>query len=384
MTVTTGVPTLVPGRTGAFIPFVVGAVLVVVMAVLPLLNISIPGILPGATYTPGSLALLSLCMVFAALALSYNLLLGTSGMLSFGHALYFGVGAYGLGLALKFFGVPLWPGALIALVGGIVIAAFTGAISMRVSGIPFAMVTLAFAQAGSVLVRRNQDITGGEEGLRLPVDQVPSWLVGVSNTRNLYWLTLVVLVVVYLVVLWVDRSRLGHLAQAARENELRVQVLGLRPYTAKLLVFVLAALCASLAGIAYMLLQSGTQPSTVGADLTITVLVMVVLGGVGFRWGAIVGGVLYTILDQRLTVLARSPWIQDLPDALRIPLSEPLFLLGVLFILVVMFLPGGIAGTIDTAVRRRRGERTRSQLRQIDDADETTGGARGVDAEARA
>ncbi|TGY38008.1 branched-chain amino acid ABC transporter permease [Microbacterium laevaniformans] len=384
MTVTTGVPTLVPGRTGAFIPFVVGAVLVVVMAVLPLLNISIPGILPGATYTPGSLALLSLCMVFAALALSYNLLLGTSGMLSFGHALYFGVGAYGLGLALKFFGVPLWPGALIALVGGLVIAAFTGAISMRVSGIPFAMVTLAFAQAGSVLVRRNQDITGGEEGLRLPVDQVPSWLVGVSNTRNLYWLTLVVLVVVYLVVLWVDRSRLGHLAQAARENELRVQVLGLRPYTAKLLVFVLAALCASLAGIAYMLLQSGTQPSTVGADLTITVLVMVVLGGVGFRWGAIVGGVLYTILDQRLTVLARSPWIQDLPDALRIPLSEPLFLLGVLFILVVMFLPGGIAGTIDTAVRRRRGERTRSQLRQIDDADETTGGARGVDAEARA
>ncbi|MEO2133209.1 branched-chain amino acid ABC transporter permease [Microbacterium sp.] len=384
MTVTTGVPTLVPGRTGAFIPFVVGAVLVVVMAVLPLLNISIPGILPGATYTPGSLALLSLCMVFAALALSYNLLLGTSGMLSFGHALYFGVGAYGLGLALKFFGVPLWPGALIALVGGLVIAAFTGAISMRVSGIPLAMVTLAFAQAGSVLVRRNQDITGGEEGLRLPVDQVPSWLVGVSNTRNLYWLTLVVLVVVYLVVLWVDRSRLGHLAQAARENELRVQVLGLRPYTAKLLVFVLAALCASLAGIAYMLLQSGTQPSTVGADLTITVLVMVVLGGVGFRWGAIVGGVLYTILDQRLTVLARSPWIQDLPDALRIPLSEPLFLLGVLFILVVMFLPGGIAGTIDTAVRRRRGERTRSQLRQIDDADETAGGARGVDAEVRA
>lgn len=370
MTVTTGVPTLIPGRRGAALPFVVGAALVVVMAVLPLLNISIPGILPGATYTPGTLALLSPCMVFAALALSYNLLLGTSGMLSFGHALYFGAGAYGLGLALKLVGVPLWPGVLIALVGGLAIAAFTGAISMRVSGIPFAMVTLAFAQAGSVLVRRNQDVTGGEEGLRLPVDQIPAWLVGVSNTRNLYWVTLIVLVIVYLVVLWVDRSRLGHLAQATRENELRVQVLGLRPYVAKLLVFVAAALCASLAGIAYMLLQSGTQPSAVGADLTITVLVMVVLGGVGFRWGAIVGGVLYRILDQRLTVLARAEWIHGLPDVLRIPLSEPLFLLGVLFILVVMFLPGGIAGTIDAAVRRRRGERTRSQLRQIDDADD--------------
>ena len=377
MTVTTGIPTLVPGRRGAFLPFAVGAALAVVMAVLPLLNIQIPGILPGPTYTPGTLALLSLCMVFAALALSYNLLLGTSGMLSFGHALYFGAGAYGLGLALKYFGVPLWPGVLIALVGGLAIAAFTGAISMRVSGIPFAMVTLAFAQAGSVLVRRNQAITGGEEGLRLPVEHVPEWLVGVVNTRNLYWLTLVVLVVVYLVVLWVDRSRLGHLAQAARENELRVQVLGLRPYTAKLIVFVVAALCASLAGIAYMLLQSGTQPSAVGADLTITVLVMVVLGGVGFRWGAIVGGVLYTILDQRLTVLARSEAIAGLPDVLRIPLSEPLFLLGVLFILVVMFLPGGIAGTIDAWVRRRRGERTRSQLRQLTEAQDAADPATG-------
>lgn len=370
MTVTTGVPTLVPGRKGAYLPFIVGAALVVLMALLPLLNISIPGILPGATYTPGSLALLSLCMVYAALALSYNLLLGTSGMLSFGHALYFGAGAYGLGLVLKLLQVPLALGIPLSLLGGLVIAAFTGSVAMRVSGIPFAMVTLAFAQAGSVLVRRNQQVTGGEEGLRLPVELVPDWLVGVVNTRNLYWVCLAALVMIYLVVLWVDRSRLGHLAQATRENELRVQVLGLRPYSAKLIVFVVAALCASLAGIAYMLLQSGTQPSSVGADLTITVLVMVVLGGVGFRWGAIVGGVLYTILDQRLKVLARSEWIDALPGWLHIPLSEPLFLLGVLFILVVMFLPGGIAGTADAWVRRRRGERTRTQLRQLDDTTE--------------
>ena len=370
MTVTTGVPTLVPGRKGAYLPFIVGAALVVLMALLPLLNISIPGILPGATYTPGSLALLSLCMVYAALALSYNLLLGTSGMLSFGHALYFGAGAYGLGLVLKLLQVPLAFGIPLSLLGGLVIAAFTGSVAMRVSGIPFAMVTLAFAQAGSVLVRRNQQVTGGEEGLRLPVELVPDWLVGVVNTRNLYWVCLAALVVIYLVVLWVDRSRLGHLAQATRENELRVQVLGLRPYSAKLIVFVVAALCASLAGIAYMLLQSGTQPSSVGADLTITVLVMVVLGGVGFRWGAIVGGVLYTILDQRLKVLARSEWIDALPGWLHIPLSEPLFLLGVLFILVVMFLPGGIAGTVDAWVRRRRGERTRTKLRQLDDTTE--------------
>lgn len=350
------------------LPLVVGVALVAFMALLPMLNLSLPGILPTPTYLPGTLALLSLCMVFAALALSYNLLLGSGGMLSFGHALYFGAGAYGLGIALERFGVPLWPGVLVALLGGMVIAVATGAVAMRVSGIPFAMVTLAFAQAGSVLVRRNSAVTGGEEGLGLDTSQVPDAFLGVVNTRNLYWLCLAVLVVVYLVTLWVDTSRLGHLARAARENEQRVRVLGLRPYRAKLVVFVIAGLLASLAGVAYMLLQSGTVPRAVSADLTITVLVMVVLGGVGFRWGAIVGGVLYTLLDQRLTVLAGSDAIAGLPGILRVPLSEPLFLLGVLFILVVMFLPGGIAGTIDAAVRRRRGERVRDALRGIDDA----------------
>ena len=174
-----------------YIPVAVGGALVVFMALLPLLNLSLPGILPTPTYMPGTLALLSLCMVFAALALSYNLLLGSAGMLSFGHALYFGAGAYGLGIALELVGVPLWPGVFLALVGGMLIALATGAVAMRVSGIPFAMVTLAFAQAGSVLIRRNSDTTGGEEGLEPEhTTRCPDSLVGVINTRNLYWLTL--------------------------------------------------------------------------------------------------------------------------------------------------------------------------------------------------
>ena len=355
-----------------FWPAIAGVALVIFMAILPLLNISVPGILPTPTYMPGTLALLSLCMVFAALALSYNMLLGSAGMLSFGHALYFGAGAYGLGIALEHLGVPLWPGIFVALIGGMIIALVTGAVAMRVSGIPFAMVTLAFAQAGSLLVRRNSAVTGGEEGLSLNTEQVPDFLIGVINTRNLYWFTLVVLVIVYLVTLWVDTSRLGHLVRATRENEQRVRVLGLQPYQVKLVVFVIAGILASLAGVAYMLLQSGTVPRAVSADLTITVLVMVVLGGVGFRWGAIVGGVLYTLLDQRLTVLAGSEAIAGLPDILRIPLSEPLFILGVLFIIVVMFLPGGIAGTIDSAVRRRRGDRARGTLQSLDHVDAGT------------
>lgn len=354
-----------------FTPVGLGLALVVVLAVLPLLSIQVPGILPGPTYTPGALQLLALCMVYASLALSYNLLLGTGGLLSFGHALYFGAGAYGLGILLERTDLSLWPAIGLTLVGAGAVAVLTGAVSLRVSGIPFAMVTLAFAQAGSVLVRRNPEgLTGGEEGLSLDTEHVPAALVGVVNTRNLYWLALAIVVVAYLVVLWIDRSRVGHVAAAARENELRVRALGLQPYTAKLVVFVAGGLIASLTGVMYLLLQSGTVPRAVGADLTITVLVMVVLGGVGSRWGAIVGGVIYTLLNQRLTLLAGSDAVDSLPAVLHVPLSEPMFILGALFILVVLFVPGGIAGTTRRLTGRDRSRSGSAVLEAADQADD--------------
>ena len=358
-------------RTSRILPRPVGValavVLVAVLALLPLLALRVPGILPGPTYTPGTLQLLALCMVYASLALSYNLLLGTGGLLSFGHALYFGAGAYGLGILLERTDLSLWPaiGLALLIAGGL--ALVTGAVSLRVSGIPFAMVTLAFAQAGSVLVRRNPEgLTGGDEGLSLATEHVPAGLVGVVNTRNLYWVALAVVVIAYLAVLWIDRSRVGHVAAAARENELRVRALGLQPYSAKLLVFVVGGLIAALAGVMYVLLQSGTVPRAVGADLTITVLVMVVLGGVGSRWGAIVGGVLYTLLNQRLTLLAGSDAVDSLPVVLQVPLSEPMFILGTMFVLVVLFLPGGIAGTAATVLGRGRGRSGESELEAAD------------------
>jgi branched-chain amino acid transport system permease protein len=330
-----------------------GLAAVVVLALLPLLNISLPGILPGPTYTPGSLQLLAMCLLMAAAALSYHLLLGVAGLLSFGHALYFGAGVYGLAVILAKLQVPLLPAMGLTLLAVVVLAHVVGSISLRVGGIPFAMVTLAFAQAGSVMVRRNPGgATGGEEGLALDTANLPHFLVGVANTRNLYWLALGVLVLVFAAVSWLQYSRAGHVAAAVRENELRVRVLGLQPYLAKLLVFVAGAVMAGLVGMVYLLLQSGAVPRAVSSDFTITLLVMVVLGGVGSRWGAVAGGIFYTLLDQRLTALANSEAVAGLPDVLRVPLSEPLFILGTLFILVVLFLPGGITGGITGAARR--------------------------------
>lgn len=333
----------------------IGAAAVVVLILLPLLNIPALGVLPGPTYTPGSLQLMAMCLLIASLALSYHLLLGVAGLLSFGHALYFGAGLYGLGIVLQTWDIPLLPAMGLTLLISIVLAYVVGSISLRVTGIPFAMVTLAFAQAGHVLVRKDPgEATGGDEGLALNTANVPDYLVGVFNTRNLYWLALLVLLVVFAVVTWTERSRAGRVAAATRENELRVRVIGLRPYVVKLVMFVVAATMASLVGMVYLLLQSGAVPGSVSADFTITLLVMVVLGGVGSRWGAIIGGVFYTLLSQRLTTLAQSEAISSLPAALRIPLSEPLFILGTLFILVVLFMPGGIAGFAERLKQRRR------------------------------
>jgi len=333
-------------------------VVFVVLAVLPYSTLQVPGLFDGVLNSPGTLQLLALCLIFGGVALSYDLLFGFTGLLSFGHALYFAAGTYAANLALTEFGWGLGPAIALTTAVGIVLPLLVGGVALRVSGIAFSMVTLATAQVGSIIVLQDPGgLTGGEEGLALDRDHVPDVFVGVLNTVNLYWLALAYLVLVYAVVAWVTGSRAGRVWQAIRENERRVEVLGLQPYGFKLLVFVLAGLLAALGGVVHLLLLGGSTPRTTTADFTLGLLVMVVLGGAGSRWGAVLGGVLYTYLDSRLTDLANSPAVADLPAWLRVPLSEPLFLLGTLFILVVFFVPGGIAGLVARLRERRAGDR---------------------------
>lgn len=363
--------------TSQRITYAVFAVLVTVAALLPKLNLNIPGVLPGPTYTPGTQQVLAYAFLIAALALSYHLVFGLAGMLSFGHAMFFGAGAYGLAIILKRLlpaelpsGVALLIAVAFTFVLAFVVALGVGALALRVTGITFAMVTLACAQAMNVLVRRNTGgLTGGEEGVSITSAMVPSALIGVRNSVNLYWIALAILVIVYLATVWVESSRVGHVAAAARENELRVRVIGLRPYTVRLFVFTAAGVLAAIAGMGMVLLQSGTTPRVTSADFTLTLLVIVVLGGVGFRWGAIVGGLVYTLLDKRLSDLASSSLIESLPSVLRVPLSEPVFILGMIFVLIVMFLPGGIAGVAD---RLRRGAPAGSSLEEAGEANADT------------
>jgi branched-chain amino acid transport system permease protein len=315
------------------------------LAFVPRLGFHVPKLFDSEISSPGTLQLLALCLLFGGLALTYDLLFGFTGLLSFGHALYVAIGAYMTNIALTDWHWSFAQALLFTAALAFVVPLVIGTISLRVSGIAFAMVTLAFAQAGSVLVHKDpHHWTHGEEGLGVDYTKLPDFFVGIFNTKYLYWLALGYLGVVFFVARWSVESSPGRIWQAIRENELRVEVLGLRPRAYKLMVFVLASFLATAGGVVYLLLFNSTNPSVTAPNFTLSLLLMVVIGGAGSRWGAVLGGILYTYLDDRLAAVGDSSAVQGLPKVLRTPLEQPLFLLGVIFILIVFFLPGGIAG----------------------------------------
>ena len=329
-----------------------GIGLLALLIAIPYLSVGTGGVFSGPLDSPGTLQLLALMLVFGGVAMSYDLLFGYTGLLSFGHALYFAVGVYVVAIATTRWGWEFWQAVVLAAAIGLVLPLVLGTISLRVSGIAFAMVTLAFAEAGAILVKGNPNSwTGADEGVSVAYEKLPGSFVGVFNTVNLYWVALGFAVVVFVICTWSVDSSPGRVWQAIRENELRVEVLGMRPFTFKLMVFVLGSFLATLGGVVYSLLIGTATPDVTSTNLTLTLLIMVVLGGAGTRWGAFLGGMLYTFADKRLPVLAGSDFVQGLPSVLSKPLSEPLFVLGTLFILIVYFVPGGIAGLLTGSPR---------------------------------
>ncbi|WP_256792021.1 branched-chain amino acid ABC transporter permease [Terrabacter sp. Ter38] len=328
-------------------------VVLAVLAYLPYLPVEVPGVLPGRVNGPGSMQLLATCLVIGGIALSYDVLFGRTGLLSFGHALFVAAGSYLLTISLSTWSLPLSLAVLVALALSTVLALVVGAIALRVGGIAFAMVTLAFAQAASIIVMRNPGgVTGGEEGRPLDRVAVPDLLVGVANAPYRYWLALGFVVVAWVAVTLLVRSRAGHAMAAVRENEQRASVLGFGTYRVKLLAIVVGSFLGALGGVVHALVLGGSNPHLTTSEFTLSLLVMVVLGGAGSRWGALVGGVLYTYADARLVEVSNAPFLQDLPVVVRQVLSQPLFILGVFFVVVVYFAPSGLTGLGGRLIRR--------------------------------
>ena len=328
-------------------------IVLAVLAYLPYLPVEVPGVLPGRLNGPGSMQLLATCLVVGGIALSYDVLFGRTGLLSFGHALFVAAGSYLLTISTASWSLPLPAAVGLALGLSTLLALVVGAVALRVGGIAFAMVTLAFAQAASIIVMRDPGgTTGGEEGRTVNRGALPDLLVGVANAPYRYWLALGFLALTWVAVSLLVASRAGHAMAAVRENEQRAAVIGLGTYRVRLLALVAGSFLGALGGVVHALVLGGSSPHLTTSEFTLSLLVMVVLGGAGSRWGAVIGGVLYTYADARLVEVSSAGVLQSLPEVVRQVLSQPLFILGAFFVAVVYFAPSGLTGLGGRIIRK--------------------------------
>ncbi|HTG23686.1 MAG TPA: branched-chain amino acid ABC transporter permease [Reyranella sp.] len=331
---------------------------VVLVAIVVGLAIA-PFLFPGAK----SLNVAAKICVFIVLAASFDLLLGYTGIVSFAHTMFFGIGAYGVAIALTRLGadwIAVAAGVAAGLLVAIVLAALIGLFSLRVRTIFFAMITLAVASAFAILASQLSDLTGGEDGLnyRLPAALRASFSLGDGslfgvrlNGRLLdYYLVYVVSVALVLVLLRVVNSPFGSVLMAIRENPFRAEAVGYRTVVYRTLASCIAAAVAALAGALLALWSSQTNPdTTLSFDIMVDILLMVVIGGMGTMYGAVIGAVLLVFAQNYLQdVLAvANKALAGLP--LLANLFHPdrwLLWLGVAFILCVYFFPSGIVGSL--------------------------------------
>jgi len=301
------------------------ALMVIVIAIGLLLPFAVETI-TGNSY---GVTLLIELLVFAIAVMSYDLLFGYTGLLSFGHALYFGGGAYIVALVSIHTGLNYYGAVPIALVGVPVLALVTGAISLRLSGVYFAMITLAFGQLGHEIVLQFTDVTGGVNGIsaiEIPV------LAGfnMTNLYTTYYVILAALIVVYIGLRRLVNSPFGRVIQGIRENPERMRMLGVNVYRYKLASFTIAGFIGGIAGLLYPLYLNFVDPSLVNWTTTGDILIMTLIGGFGTLWGGILGAGFYILTKGTLS---------SVTDQWRI-------LLGIVFVLFVLFFPSGIAGLV--------------------------------------
>lgn len=334
--------------------FALGALAVLLLAAAPFVDATIPLLLPGPLSSPGSLQLVAVILIFAAVAVSYDLLFGYAGLLSAGHALFFAIGIYVTNLLMRHMEMAFLYAALIATALATAVAVLLGALALRVRHLAFTMVTLAFAEAFWFFLRNDPArITGGDDGLPLAFAQVPPVFAGVQNVRYVFWVALALFVLVYVIALVATRSMCGRVWEAIRENEERVEMLGLVPYVYKLVAFTISGALTGAAGTIFLLAAKSASPTSASVHFSLGLIVMVVIGGAGRLWGAVLGAVVYSLLSLRLPALSDSGIFDGLPDWASRVLGEPLFVLGLVFVLFVLFVPRGLAGVLTSLARRR-------------------------------
>ncbi len=316
-----------------------------------------PFLFPGAK----ALSVAAKMLVFILLVASFDLLLGYTGIVSFAHTMFFGIGAYGVAItSTKLgpgFGAVLL-GTLLALFVSLLLSLLIGLFSLRVKAIFFAMITLAVATAFQTLASQLSDFTGGEDGLSFKNPEVlsPAFelletpLLGVAIDGKVltYYLLFVAVLLLFLALLRIVNSPFGRVLQAIRENDFRAEAIGFRTVVYRALSNVLSALFATAAGALLALWLRYVGPdTTLSFEIMLDILLIVVIGGMGTMYGAVVGAALFVLAQNYLQDLLK--WagsaFEGVPvlGAVLTP-DRWLLWLGLLFVLAVYHFPSGIVG----------------------------------------
>ena len=333
--------------------------LAAVLLVIVLALAFTPFVFPGTK----ALNVAAKIIVFIVLVASFDLLLGYTGIVSFAHTMFFGIGAYGIAIASTRLG-PTWgalvAGALGALALSALLSFVIGLFSLRVKAIFFAMITLAVASAFLTLAAQLSDFTGGEDGLTFKVPaalqpgteylEAPFLGASIDGRFVPYYLLFFVALALVLTMLRIVNSPFGRVLQAIRENDFRAEAIGYRTVVYRTLSNVLSALFATLAGCLLALwLRYNGPDTTLSFEIMLDVLLIVVIGGMGTIYGAAIGSGLFLVAQSYLQDLLRLaagavagvPWLAALlsPD-------RWLLWLGLLFVLSVYYFPTGVVGRL--------------------------------------
>jgi branched-chain amino acid transport system permease protein len=282
----------------------------------------------------GYTALGSRVLVLALAATSLNFLLGFTGVLSFGHAAYFGLGAYGMGLTIKYIASSTLLGMAVGVAAGTLSAAIIGAMIVRLRGVYFAMVTIAFGQVFYYIAYQWNTVTGGDDGLsgwrRVPIDLGFTTVDILGNDKALYYLILICFLVSAAIMAGLLRSPFGRTLLAIRENERRARFLGIPVDRHIWLSWVISCLFVSLAGTLYALINNFADPHDLRWDQSGDFVIMAVLGGMRSFWGPLIGAAIFVVLQDYVSSQTEN-WMS---------------FIGLFFVLVVLFFPRGVLGII--------------------------------------
>jgi len=270
-------------------------------------------------------------LIMALFAMSFNLLFDGAGLLTFGHGCYYGVGAYTAALLMTEIGMPMFPAMFAAMVMGGLVALVFGFFCVRLTGVYFSILTLAFAQLMFSVFQQSYTLTGGDLGI-LDI-QPPAFLVAVNNY---YYFTLV-MVGFSIWLLWrILHSPFGRTLHASRDSVVRTQFIGINVRRYRLAAFVIAGVFASLAGALFAPFNRAVAPFLVSWVKSSDPVLMTLLGGAGTFWGPVVGAAVFTTLHE-VAIGYTTYW---------------LLLMGSILLVGVLFLPGGILGFLEERSRR--------------------------------